>query len=106
MAVIAIDFDNTLVNGSEWLPGAKDALRLLREKGHKVVINSCNNPKWIEKQLAEAGLTVDLIWDHKGKALADLYIDDRGFDFRGDWASTISEVLEHRHVKDKDNRKW
>lgn len=107
MGVVAIDWDNTLMSGKEWLPGAKDALRRLREEGHKVIIHSCNGPKWIEKNLREAGLIVDHICEaDQGKPLADLYIDDKGYHFpyNGDWSPELPKVLER--LKDKDNRKW
>lgn len=108
MAVIAIDWDNTLMNGDQWLPGAQTALKRLREEGHKVVINSCNNPGWIEKCLAEAAILVDHVWKRGdgNKPLADLYIDDKGYHFpyNGDWNAEINNVLDR--VKDLDNRKW
>jgi hypothetical protein len=96
------------MNGKEWLPGAQDALKRLREEGHKICIHSCNNPGWIEKQLKEAGIVVDLVWEkkHGSKPLADLYVDDKGYHFpyNGDWALETEKVLER--LKDKDNRKW
>lgn len=108
MAVVAIDWDHTLMDGEEWLPGAKDAIRLLREKGHKVCIHSCNNPAWIEKCLNNAGIVVDLVWKGKAKEIslngqkpvADLYIDDKGYHFQGNWPTEIHNVLDRL-----DNRK-
>ncbi len=96
------------MNGDEWLPGAQDALKQLRELGHKVIIWSCNNPGWIEKQLREAGIAVDHIWVEKGKPLADLYIDDRAraFPYNSSWLEELAKILEDDRVKDKDNRKW
>jgi hypothetical protein len=45
---LAIDLDGTLAEwGSdharcgEWIPGAQDALRQLREQGHKIVVHTC-----------------------------------------------------------------
>jgi len=106
MAVLAIDFDNTLVNGEEALPFAREAINILREDGHKVIIHSANDVPWIAKVLREHRIMYDKIWDNPGKPLADLYIDDRGFDFKGSWTEALPEILGHRHVKDKDNRKW
>jgi hydroxymethylpyrimidine pyrophosphatase-like HAD family hydrolase len=107
MAVLAIDWDNTLMTGDKWLPGAQEALKRLRELGHKVVINSCNNPSWIEKQLREAGIAVDYVWNDKGKVLADLYIDDKGYHFphNSDWSDErLADVL--LRLEGLDNRKW
>ncbi len=41
-----------------------------------------------------------------GKVLADLYFDDRGMAFEGNWPRTVQDILQHRHIIDKDNRKW
>lgn len=108
MAVLAIDWDNTLFAEKEWLPGAKDAIRLFREKGHKVLIHSCNASDWIIRQIDEAGLVVDHVCGKdQGKPLADLYIDDKGYHFpyNGKWTEAeVAAVL--NRVDGKDNRKW
>jgi hypothetical protein len=106
MAVIAIDWDNTLMSGEEWLPGAKDALKRLREEGHKIVIHSCNNEDWIQRNLNEAGIIVDVVWTKFGKPLADLYVDDKGYHFpyNGNWIEEAPKVLDR--LKGLDNRKW
>lgn len=95
MAVIAIDFDNTLVNGDVPIPGAREAVNLLREMGHKVFIHSCNNKKWIQKVLDDNDIRYDYIYDggDGAKLVADLYVDDRGYHFRGDWASEVIDIL-------------
>lgn len=105
MAVIAIDFDDTLVHIDKRLEGAKEAINLLREAGHKIIIHSCNNPEWIEKVLNDQDLRYDLIWCKKwgGKPAADIYIDNKGFRFEN-WTSQIKEILEL--VNGLDNRKW
>lgn len=100
---IAIDWDHTLMNGKEWLPGAKDALKRLREEGHRIIIHSCNDPNWIEMHLRDAGIIAD-VWrgavNRKGeiepKPVADLYIDDRAYRFptNGDWSKELDKVLE------------
>lgn len=94
MAIVGIDWDNTLVDTDQkLLPGAKEAISKLREAGHKVLINSCNNPKWIEKCLNEWGIPVDLVWDGKRKANCDLYIDDRAFKFTN-WLIDIQTIMD------------
>lgn len=106
MAVIAIDWDNTLMSGKDWLRGAQDSIKRLRELDHKVVIWSCNNPNWIRKNLIEEGIVVDDVWDDRGKPLADLYIDDKGyrFPYNGDWNYELPNVL--LRLEGLDNRKW
>lgn len=103
MAVVAIDWDNTLMSGKEWLPGAKEALKRLREEGHKVIIHSANDPKWIEDNLRNAGIAVDGIWTKPGKPNCDLFIDDKGLRFTS-WDNDLYEALDL--VNDFDNRKW
>lgn len=110
MAVLGIDFDGTMVDGDyKPLPGLKDAINLLREKGHKIVINSCNNPKWIDKVLNNH----DIRYDHicgidgpSGKPNCDLFIDDKGYHFpyNGNWTDELPKIIER--VKNLDNRKW
>jgi hydroxymethylpyrimidine pyrophosphatase-like HAD family hydrolase len=104
MAVLAIDFDHTLVDGDKLRPFAREAINILREKGHKIVIHSCNNWKWIEKVLDNSDVRYDHIWTGEGKPLADLYVDDKGYHYRGDWESEVNDIL--LRVEGLDNRKW
>lgn len=93
--VIGIDFDGTLVQGDKALPGAREAINILREEGHKVMIFSCNNTKWIERVLNANDMVVDYIWGGD-KPVCDLYIDDRAIAFKGDWKDTLAEALKGR----------
>lgn len=107
MAVLAIDFDNTMVkNSKDTLNGLRDSINLLREYGHKIIIHSCNNPAWIEKVLIDNDIRFDFIWNNKGKPLADLYIDDKGYHFPydGDWTTETPSIL--ARLEGLDNRKW
>lgn len=102
-----MDWDNTLVDSEQnLLLGAKDAISLIREHGHRVVIHSCNNPAWIQKCLNEWGIVVDLIWDGQRKPNCDVFCDDKAWrvPYNGNWASHIDFLIDH--LKDKDNRKW
>lgn len=94
--IAAIDFDHTLWNPAtaRILPGAKEAINLLRELGAKIVIHSCNNKDWIERCLNNNDIRFDWIWDQEGKPVADIYIDDCGYHFKGDWATTLTEVAQ------------
>lgn len=96
--IVAIDFDGTLVQHDKALEGAKDAVNLLREKGHKIVIYSCNNRDWIKRVLDNNSIRYDWIYGKlefmkEGKPVADLYIDDRGYRFNGNWAEEIKDIL-------------
>lgn len=85
------------MNGKTWLLGAQDALRRFKEEGHTIVIHSCNERDWIERNLREEGLIVDYVNGHSdGKPVADLYIDDRGWRFprNGSWIEELPKVLE------------
>lgn len=104
MAVIGIDFDHTLVNGDKAIEGAKDAINLLREHGHKIIIHSCNDPAWISRTLLNNDIRYDGIWVQPGKPICDLYVDDRGYRFLGDWKNESKIILDL--VKGMDNRKW
>jgi hydroxymethylpyrimidine pyrophosphatase-like HAD family hydrolase len=107
MAVLAIDFDNTMVSGDQPLEGVKEAINILREQGHKIIIHSCNGTKWIKKVLDSNEIRYDFVCENDGgKPLADLYIDDKGyhFPFNGSWTEELPKIQER--IKGKDNRKW
>lgn len=107
MAVIGVDFDNTLVFGDKALPGAKEAINILREKGHKIVIHSCNNASWIERVLNNNDIRFDWIYEYKdgsGKPLCDLYVDDKSYHFKGNWHDEVTDIM--LRLEGLDNRKW
>ena len=95
MSVIAVDFDHTLWDTEEGRPmeGARDAISLLRERGHKIIIHSCNSPNFIKKCLDDADIRYDSIWDRMGKPVADAYLDDKSVRFI-DWGQAVGDVLE------------
>ena len=105
MAIIAIDFDHTLVNGDQPIEGARKAINLLREHGHKVVINSCNNLDWIKKVLDNNDIRYDKIYaEGSSKPIADIYIDDKAYRFTSWDEAELNSIL--NLVKELDNRKW
>lgn len=97
---LAIDWDQTLVDThtQEWLPGAEDALAVLLAAGHSIIVHTCR-ANWtegllqIEAKLGALALRV-AVWDQPGKPDADLYIDNRGVHFDGDWDTIL------RHLRD------
>ena len=96
--IVAVDLDGTLLDGDDWMPGALDALYWLAKR-HQVVIHSCR-ANWheglmeIHRILAEAGLKHPHVVVHcaPGKPSADVYIDDRALQHRGDWGETIAKL--------------
>ena len=95
--ILCLDWDDTLVDveTQEWLPGAERAVKDLLRAGHDVVVCSCR-ATWpegldqIEHQLREARLAdvpVTAV-----KPYADLYVDDKSFEFCGDWAVTLEQL--------------
>lgn len=97
---IAIDFDKTLHlyskgwNGGEIydvpIEGAKEAIQEL-DKQYELIIFTCRPfPKNVEAWIMEH---FD-VWIPvtNSKPHADMYIDDRGYHFTGDWTDTLIEV--------------
>jgi hydroxymethylpyrimidine pyrophosphatase-like HAD family hydrolase len=96
LMLVAIDFDHTLWDSANQvpMPGAKEAINLMREKGIRIIIHSCNNVKWIEKCCNNYDIRFDWIWNATGKPIADLYIDDRGYHFT-DWSpAEVTKMLD------------
>lgn len=106
MALIAVDLDHTLVEGDQPREGAREAMNILREMGHKILIHTCNNTEWAEKVLNDNDIRFDLIWTagRGGKPLCDLYIDDKGYHYKGDWLGELPDIV--ARIQGKDNRKW
>lgn len=95
--VVAIDFDGTIRDWTTSKPiaGAKNLINLLREKKVKVIIHSCNNPKFIEQWCRDYDIRFDKIWTDAdgGKPVAQLYIDDLGFHATGDYEKDTPAIL-------------
>jgi hypothetical protein len=114
---IAIDWDGTLVENvwpamGDWLPGAVAALHQLVNDGHKIKIHTCRigpfdvdeitllpKPRQqkeindIKAMLRKEGLHHKVkVWVKRGKPGADVYIDDRGLRFEGNWTTTLAQV--------------
>jgi len=101
MGLIAVDFDNTICDtgGAKIgvfpppLAGAREALNVLREAGHKIMIFSCNSPVWIERWMNEFDIRYDYMWKSGdgAKPMYDLLIDDRALRFV-DWTRALNEA--------------
>ncbi len=110
---IAVDFDGVIHAYSKgWnggaiydppVPGTREALQALKDKGWKIYIFSTRTNKMFRKKdeedqevamkrwLAEHQIPFDKIWTF-GKPMADVYLDDRAIGFRGDWNSSLQEI--------------
>lgn len=114
MAIIAIDWDGTLVDSSvkgvnpALLDGSREAIGAFREVGHKAVIFSANKPEWIQKWLNEWGVVVDHIYDQHGKLNADIFVDDKSYHkpYNDSWLTHTRAILDDARVARKDNRRW
>jgi FMN phosphatase YigB (HAD superfamily) len=110
---IAIDFDGVIHAYSKgWnggaiydppVPGTREAMQALRDKGYKIYIFSTRSNKMFRKKdeidqdtamkayLAEHEIPYDKIWTF-GKPMADIYLDDRAIGFRGDWNAALTDI--------------
>lgn len=106
--VVAIDFDHTLCDTHNItppfkigppLPGAKESLVKLKEKGWTIIIYTCRANdgdkavRVVEDWMKYFKIPFDYVWTaEKGaKPVADYYIDDKAIYFK-DWTS-IMEIL-------------
>lgn len=91
---IALDWDATLVDADgEFLPGAQATLRWLRKNRHHVLIVSArasyaNGKLEIEEKLRQHRIVATVY----SKPEADIYVDDKGLHFAGDWPSTLADI--------------
>lgn len=118
-----IDLDGTIASYKEgWqgaehygdpLPGVHKALRSLKEKGWRIIIFTTRGNETLTRlYLVKNNIPFDYInvnpdqppgTSHKPSA--DVYIDDRGIRFNGDWEATVKEVLEFTPWERKEGGK-
>lgn len=92
--ILACDWDHTLYADDDWLPGAKQALKALKRRGHTVIVHSCRasypaGEQFIRDTLKVAGFGFDVT---AVKPTADVYLDDRALRFEGDWTATLNQL--------------
>lgn len=100
--ILAIDFDNTIhdidnpVVGKKMgkpLQGATEALELMNEQGHKIIIHTVRgNQKHIREWFEYYDIPYDEITNIKPKA--DWYIDDKSLHF-DNWANVLNTIGVH-----------
>jgi len=104
---IAVDFDHTVHSYESGfsddhfdppIPGAIEALDKLCGKFDQVHIFTARTELtevelWLKYQFEQAGITYpnNLSVTHE-KPIADIYVDDRGYQFTGDWNKTLTDV--------------
>lgn len=52
-------------------------------------------PQLIE-YLDKNGIVYDQVYVGSGKPMADLYLDDRGINFNGDWNKAVDDILKFK----------
>lgn len=108
---IAIDFDGVLADYSEgyqgkdvfgsMVPGADNATKVLKENGWIIIIYTTRPAtEALKKWLDDNKITYDYINENpdqpeesKGcKLMADVYLDDRSLQFRGQWRWMMNDI--------------
>ena len=119
--IIAIDFDGTIAQYDGWkgeehfgepIVGAVAAMQELKQLGHTLIIHTCRPPsKGMVEYLKAHQIPFDRInvspadtrpRDIPHKLPADLYLDDKGMQFRGDWPKTLKLIKQY----DKRKHEW
>jgi len=116
---VAIDFDGVIAHYAGWLgidifgepiSGAKEEIQKMKDMGFYIVIHTARKPTpSLEKYLKDNGIIYDEInWNSnheypqdggRRKVIADVYIDDRGICFTGNWSGIAEQVEISSHGK-------
>jgi len=109
---VAIDADGTILNYDGWkgvgnfgepLPGAREAIKELKQSGYSIIIfttrgsDSDDLRRWLIKyDIPFDGLNQNLPTAPKNisdkKVIATVYIDDRAIPFEGSWKGMVEKV--------------
>jgi hypothetical protein len=93
---VAVDWDHTLVEGGDWLPGAERALIGLRRGRYRIIVHSSRAT--YDQGRQEIAAKLSSIGFHENevriepKPEAILYIDDRAYRFDGDWPAALRHL--------------
>lgn len=89
------------------MPGAREAMKYLKETGWKIVIWTARHDlDHVRDILMHEGVPFDHINEepetdannYSRKIRADVFVDDKSFQFDGDWAKAISELDRRRSM--------
>ncbi len=119
--IVAIDYDNTIVEKSDKLieigkpkKGAIEAIKKLKDNGCYIIIWSGRNNKIINDDellrrlyLFVMKFTLDLYgipydeidYGVEGKVVADVYLDDRGLEFKDNWEEVVQAILYKKDIE-------
>ena len=113
--IIAVDLDGTIIHNEypdlgEPIEGAREALNTLKAYGYKIAIWTCRtNEEDVREHLMKHDIPFDAIndnsaitdedmekygFDDSRKIGADLYIEDKGLTFNGDWDEVLQKFKE------------
>lgn len=107
--IYAFDFDG-VISEYEGFKGVKhtgepikevvNAIRMLKDKGHKILIFSTRGDELLKKYCAEYDIPVDyfnrnpeLEGENPGKPIAFVYVDDRSICYKGQTAEKLVEEI-------------
>ena len=122
--IVAVDFDGTITEEGPWLgqgefypirPGVIEQLTALQAKGWRVVIWTTRGDDigLVKAYLDREGIPYDYINENppdvpvnlsEKKIIADVYIDDRNFNWTGDWKGVADAVI--FQAESTHNRKY
>ena len=118
--VVCLDFDGVINNYPGWqdegfavihgepVEGAKEATKTLRDAGWLVLVHSTRcgysgGTAAIVEYLNQYNIRVDGVCTNKPPA--DIYVDDRGIQFKGDWAELLSSIQAFQQWQHIDQNK-
>lgn len=112
--IICLDLDGVIYQNLVWMgshtlkgnpvPGAKETIDKLKED-YKIIINSARFEDSTTIPKVKEWLDLhDIHYDEiaEKKPHADMYIDDKGIGFNGDWNKTLKDIHEFKQWQEKD----
>lgn len=118
---ICIDLDGTILKYDGWinestfgevLPNAIKVLTELKANGYIVIVYTTrSNKDLIAQYLNSKDVPYDYINENPnqplnaigGKPIADIYVDDRGLQFQGNWDETLTQILSFKTWQEKED---
>jgi len=114
--IIAVDFDATihehLSTFSDWVTiadppvaFAKNAMQQLKDDGWYIIVHTAriidfSTAEAVKTWLARHEIPYDEIWLDFSKPYADIYLDDKGLQFNGDWLQTLEDIKNFKNWRE------